>query len=91
MRKNPKTTSEKWPYYIHLPKGVKSPTNSVYKRFEIVSQGRVLNLFGPMLNTVRSAEPFTLRVLMPNGKVKEIASKHGNERAKGRASNAELG
>ena len=31
--------SEKRPFVITLPKGSKSPTNSIYKRYDIVSQG----------------------------------------------------
>jgi len=70
--------AKKYPHVVKLPKGCTSPTNSVYQRYDIVKQGRVLQTYEPDRNklaTVRSAEPFILRVKMPSGKIKEIASK----------------
>ena len=65
--------SEKRPFVITLPKGSKSPTNSIYKRYDIVSQGMAL---WHVTNgrVLRSAKPFTLLVEV-NGKVKELVSK----------------
>jgi len=64
--------SVKHPYVIRLPKGSTSPTNSIYKRFDIVKQGRAVWSSG---NTViRSSEPFILSVSV-NGKIREISSK----------------
>lgn len=74
MKTKKPTRSVKYPHFIRLPKGCKSPTGSIYQRYDIVQQGRVLNSFADSFATVRSAEPFTLRVLMPNGKLKDITS-----------------
>ena len=82
MRERKPSRSQKYPHYVHLPKGCKSPTDSIYREYDIVSQGRVLNRFADGMSTVRSSEPFTLRVMMPNGKVKEIASKNEKDRGK---------
>ena len=75
--KKRRTITERYPYFVKLPKGCKSPTNSIYTRYDIVKQGRVLSTFGNSEYTVRSAEPFTLRILLENGKEKTLESKNG--------------
>jgi hypothetical protein len=62
------------PHIIRLPKGAVSPTGSIYKEFDIISQGRVLNTYPESRYVIRSLEPFVLRAKV-NGEVKEFKSK----------------
>jgi len=82
MKLKKPSRSVKYPYFIHLPKGCKSPTGSIYREYDIVNQGRVLNRFADGMSTVRSSEPFTVRVLLPNGKTQDIESKREKEKVK---------
>lgn len=66
--------SDKYPNYVILPKESMSPTGSIYKRYDIVEQTRVLISFGRETNTIRSSAPFTVRVSV-KGKIKELKSK----------------
>lgn len=63
------------PHVVRLPKGSISPTGSIYKEFDIVSQGRVLNTYPDSKYVIRSLEPFTLRYSL-KGKIREVHSKH---------------
>lgn len=64
--------AEKFPHMVRLPKGSISPTNSIYKEFDIVHQTWALsNFIGS--KTIRSRGPFTLTALV-NGKVKTFHS-----------------
>lgn len=62
------------PHVVRLPKDATSPTGSIYKHFDIVSQGRVLSTYNDAVRTVRSSEPFVLSISV-NGKVKTVSSK----------------
>lgn len=61
------------PYYIILPKGAISPTNSIYRQFDILYQGHALwSQVGA--RTIRSAKPFKLSIMV-NNKIKELSSR----------------
>lgn len=62
------------PHIARIPKGSVSPTGSIYKRFDIVEQGSVLCSYANGPYTIRSLQPFKIRVSV-NGKIKEIESK----------------
>jgi len=68
-----KPFTKRCPYYITLPKDAKSPTDGIYKRYDIVRQGKVLEHLENSL-TIRSSFPFTLQ-FTTKGKVKEVSSK----------------
>jgi len=70
------TIKQQYPHIIKLPKNAKSPTNSVYGRFDIVKQTKAVNTFSNAALTVRCAEPFTLLVLVGK-KIKQLESKVG--------------
>lgn len=70
-----KTEREKYPHVVKLPKNSTSPTNSIYKHFDILMQTKAVNTYSNIPTTVRCAEPFTLEVKLPSGKVKVIKSK----------------
>lgn len=63
MRRTLKSEEERHPHWVKLPKGAISPTGSkgIAKQFDTVYQTRVLWCM-PDGQTVRCAEPFTLRV-----------------------------
>ena len=71
---SPNKPKNRPPYIARLPKGAKSPTGSIYKRYDIVEQGAVLQSYVNGPDTVRSMQPFHIRVLV-SGKVKDIYSK----------------
>ena len=73
LRKKQLTEKQKRPFYINLPKGAKSPTNSIYKQFDIVTQGMAL-WSTENGRLIRSAKPFVLLVLVGK-KTKILASK----------------
>jgi hypothetical protein len=56
------TIAQREPHVVKLPKGSKSPTNSIYKTFDIVKQEAVVSTFSDAGLTVRSRLPFTLSV-----------------------------
>lgn len=51
---------EKLPFRVKLPANAKSPTNSIYKRYDIIAQENVLNSYDGD-NTVYSTGPFVLQ------------------------------
>lgn len=65
----------KYPHVVRLPKGSLSPTNSMYKRYDIVAQGAVLHSYLDTPLTLRSTQPFTLRISV-NGIISEVSSQH---------------
>lgn len=65
----------KYPHVVKLPHGAVSPTNSIYKHYDIVVQGAVLCRYLDAKYTIRSMQPFTLRYAL-NGKTSEVSSKH---------------
>lgn len=69
-----KSIAQKLPHVVKLPVGAVSPTGSIYKHYDIVQQSNALSVAynGPL--TIRSSEPFTLRVSV-KGKIREISSK----------------
>jgi hypothetical protein len=69
------TKKKRPPHIALLPKGAKSPTDSIYHRYDIIEQGAVLQSYADGLGTVRSIRPFIIRVLLPNGKIKDIHSR----------------
>lgn len=67
--------TKKFPHKILLPVGCKSPTNSIYKQFDIKQQTKALNTFSDNPRIVRCSEPFIITVKMKSGKIKDISSK----------------
>ncbi len=63
-----------YPHKIKLPKGSLAPSGHPMFKYDIVKQSLALNHFMDAPNVVRSAAPFTIRVKLPSGKVKEIES-----------------
>lgn len=61
-------------FRLTIPPDSKSPTNSIYGRYDIVFQGSVLNTCGVGARVVYSAESFKLRYLT-KGKVVEKSAK----------------
>ena len=59
---------------VKLPKGSKSPTNSIYKRYDIVEQSRAVSQYEGVPDVVYCDKPFTLRVEV-KGKIKDLHSK----------------
>lgn len=75
IKKRP-TIAQKEPHFVKLPKGATSPTGSIYKTFDIVSQERVLSTFSDNPLTVRSAGPFVLSTKVgKTGKIRQLSSK----------------
>ena len=72
MRKKLSFT-QRFPHFVNLPKNSKSPTDSIYKRYDILHQTLVL-WSQDTGYVVRSGAPFTLRVDV-NGKIRDIESK----------------
>lgn len=69
--------SKKWPHVVRLPPKSESPTGSIYRTHDIVSQETALNVINNCMmagRTLRSAKPFVVRVRVGN-KIKNIASK----------------
>lgn len=50
-----------YPYKLKLPKKAKSPTNSIYKLFDIESQRNALQTFSKDSHTLYSLKPFVVR------------------------------
>jgi len=69
-----KRLTEFYPHYVILPVGAVSPTNSIYRKFDIVKQTRAVSTFSNAVRTVRCSQPFILSVMV-KGKVKQISSK----------------
>jgi hypothetical protein len=61
-------------YKITLPSGCKSPTNSVYKDFDIIEQSFALTSFKGA-RIIHSKGPFMLRYQLKSGKIIEKAAK----------------
>lgn len=70
-----RTEREKYPFVVKLPKGSTSPTNSIYKHFDIMMQTKVVNTYSDIPTTVRCAEPFSLTVKLPSGRIKVLYSR----------------
>lgn len=64
-----------YPHYVRLPAGSRSPTDSIYKQYDIARQSSVLCHFDGAPGVVRSGKSFVLRVKLPSGKIKFIESK----------------
>ena len=62
------------PYYARIPKGARS-TETPFRRYDVIVSGAPLVSYRNGPDTVRSLEPFTIRVQMPDGKYKFIKSK----------------
>lgn len=66
------------PHIARIPKGAKS-TESPFKRYDIIISAAPLVSYKNGPDTVRSLEPFTIRVQLPDGKIKFIKSEHEDE------------
>lgn len=69
-------TKRKYKYYLMLPKDSKSPTESVYKRFDIEYQESVIDIYTNAPNKVYSMAPFTLKWTTKNKLVIAAAKKY---------------
>lgn len=61
------------PHIARIPKGAKS-LESPFKRYDIITSIAPLVSYSNGPDTVRSLEPFTIRVVLPNGRMKFIKS-----------------
>lgn len=62
------------PHIARIPKGAKS-TETPFRRYDVMVSGAPLVSYKNGPDTVRSLEPFTIRVVMPDGRHKFIKSK----------------
>ena len=67
------------PHIARLPKGAKS-TESPFRRYDIITSTAPLLSYKNGPDTVRSLEPFTIRVVLTDGRIKFIKSKHEDEK-----------
>lgn len=64
----------KEPWKLILPKDAISPTNSVYRRFDIVIQSCCISSIANS-HILHSAGPFTVRFQLPGGKIRELSAR----------------
>lgn len=74
IKQKRKSEAEKFPHYIKLPKNSKSPTDSIYKRFDIKMQTKAVNSYSNNPTIIRCAHPFILTVQVGK-KIKDIESR----------------
>lgn len=67
------------PHIARIPKGGKS-VDSPFKRYDIIVSAAPLVSYANGPDTIRSMEPFTIRVVMPDGKYKYIKSSDEREK-----------
>ncbi len=67
------------PHIARIPKGGKS-VDSAFKRYDIIVSSAPLVSYKNGPDTIRSEQPFTIRVRMPDGSYKFIKSQEEKEK-----------